>query len=346
MHRRALLKGAVAGAIAPLFAVSGRSDPNYHSEPGVRIMVPPDYNPPVYGQKGKEYTYRLGQAVLDYIQKFYSGKKMPIWGCAPEETDLEKRITNIAYWVGKGTAKYQGIYPLDPAWIMAQIMAESFFHEFAISSALAVGICQFISSTAERYGLVCADQTDLPPEDLRLAHLSSELDKYYSLWDRLNALKDENWMFGNEDQVLRRALNALNKGEDAPWAKRYLHLLGEEEKLINGRESARQNYTRFLEANFEGRSIFDHSDLKFLNRFDQRVTYTAPIMAMSEMMAAHLKERQGNILTATAGYNAGLGNTRSDSRLYAPFGFMPSFEETVAYVSRIAINHHQIISRI
>ncbi|MFP4657129.1 MAG: transglycosylase SLT domain-containing protein [Desulfonatronovibrionaceae bacterium] len=348
MHRRTLLKGAVAGALLPLFAASGRtSPPKFSSDADVRIMIAPDSTPPVYGDKGKEYIYRLGLAALEYTDKCYSGSQMPIWGKRPDEVDLEKRTINIAYWVGRGVAENHSIYPLDPAWIMAQIMAESLFYEFAVSWAFAVGVCQFIPPTAAEYGLSCADKTELPESALRLPHLAGELDRYYALQKRLSRLKLDNpLLYKDKDRILKRALEALHSNEEVDWAGKNLHILGEEEKLDENLDSARKNYTRFLQANFQDRDIFSRGDLDFLLRFDQRVTYKAPIQAMTKMMAQHLKKRQGNVLTATAGYNAGLGHTRVDSRIYGPYGLIPSFEQTVTYVSRIAVNHHEIVSRL
>jgi len=309
-------------------------------------MIPPDYVPPVYGEKGREYAYRLGRATLECMHMHYSGIKMPIWDKRPDEVDLEKRIINIAYWVGQGVAESRDIYPVDPAWIMAQIMAESLFYEFAVSWAFAVGVCQFIPPTASEYGLVCADETDLPQSALKLPHLAGELSRYYALQQRLSRLRQEHEVFHSKEEVLEKALRALNKDKDASWAGEHLHLLGEEKKLLREKKVAAANYARFLEANFKGRNIFNKEDLDFLHRFDQRVTYAAPVRAMTRMMAKHLRARRGNVLTATAGYNAGLSNTSVDSRIYGPYGILPSFEQTVTYVSRIAVNHHEIVSRI
>ncbi|MFO7816083.1 MAG: transglycosylase SLT domain-containing protein [Desulfovibrionales bacterium] len=345
MNRRTAIKGAVLGTIAPLFAVSGRPASDFPADPGVRIIISPDYMPPVYGQKGKDYIYRLGRATLAFMHDRFDGREMPLWGKKPAQVDLEKRIVNIAYWIGKGTAEFQHVYPLDPAWIMAQIMAESLFYEFAVSWAFAVGVCQFISPTAKGYGLVCADDNNLAQSDLKLAHLSGNLDEYYALQDRIRKLRRSSRIFSEEDEVLYEALSALNKGDRARWADHYLQILDKEKKLVRLKNQVRDNYTRFLNANFKNRSIFNQDDLKFLMRFDQRVTYAAPIRAMCKMMATHLKLRRGNILTATAGYNAGLGNTKVDSHIYGPYGIIPSFEQTVTYVSRIAIHHHEIVSR-
>jgi len=347
MNRRTLLKGAIGGALTPFFAVSGQSPASdLNTGAQVRIMIPPDYVPPVYGDKGRDYVYRLGRATLDCMHKHYSGRKMPIWDKRPDEVDLEKRIINIAYWVGQGVAESRDTYPMDPAWIMAQIMAESLFYEFAISWAFAVGVCQFISPTASEYGLVCADETDLPRSALKLPHLAGELEHYYALIKRVRRLQSKHEIFTNKEKILEESLRALSRGEDPSWASEHLHLLGEEKKLDKEIKNASKNYARFLEVNFQGRSIFNTEDLEFLRRFDQRVTYAAPIRAMTRMMAKHLRARQGNVLTATAGYNAGLSNTSVDSRIYGPYGIIPSFEQTVTYVSRIAVNHHEIASRI
>ena len=64
------------------------------------------------------------------------------------------------------------------------------------------------------------------------------------------------------------------------------------------------------------------------------------------MMAENLRSRSGNILAATAGYNAGLGNTDyAKAGIYEPYGRIPNFAETVDYVSKILVNHHEIARR-
>jgi soluble lytic murein transglycosylase-like protein len=101
-----------------------------------------------------------------------------------------------------------------------------------------------------------------------------------------------------------------------------------------------------LQANYENRSIFNDQDVRFFYRFDQRVTYRKPIQGMIQIMAENLRARSGNILAATAAYNAGLSQTYTGRSGYQPFGRIPPFQETVAYLSRIVVNHHEIAKRI
>jgi hypothetical protein len=110
--------------------------------------------------------------------------------------------------------------------------------------------------------------------------------------------------------------------------------------------SSRDNCRLFLSENFQNRSIFSPQDVAFLEKFDQRVLYSHSINAMVKMMAENLRARGGNILAATAGYNAGLGNTDSKGGVYTAYGRIPNFAETVEYVSRILVNHHEITRRI
>jgi soluble lytic murein transglycosylase-like protein len=146
--------------------------------------------------------------------------------------------------------------------------------------------------------------------------------------------------------VLRQALEAADRGERMTRARAYLQALDEADRLYQAIGQARDNYRGFLQANFEGRSIFNRNDLRFLSDFDERVLYAKPISAMTRIMARHLKARNGNILAATAGYNAGLGRTRYRSRIYDRYGRIPAIEETVNYVSRILIKHHELLQRL
>jgi hypothetical protein len=260
---------------------------------------------------------------------------------------MEKRIINIVYWIVKGVEKNRHIYPVDPAWIGAQMMAESFFYEFAVSWAFAVGICQFIPRTARHYGLITADSTKLDPSLIQQADLANELDKFYALSKkRRHLIRKNRKLFINPEKYLRETLMALTQQKTIEHAQLSLDTLDKVNDLKEKASKARSNYQRFLKANFEGKSIFRGNDLHFLNQFDQRVTYRKPIYAMVQMMAEHLRARKGNILAATAGYNAGLSSTASNEHIYSRYGQIPPYRETTKYLSRIVVNHHEIVKRL
>ena len=110
-------------------------------------------------------------------------------------------------------------------------------------------------------------------------------------------------------------------------------------------DAAKENYVNYLRENFAERDIFKKADLDFLLQFDERVTYKKPIHAMILMLARSLRARNGNIIAAAAGYNAGLSRTKAHGP-YRPFGRIPNFDETATYISRVLINHYEISRRL
>ena len=91
---------------------------------------------------------RLERAVLDFLKTNYSGMSLQFWEQPFEQIDFEKRLTNIIYWVNKAVKHHESLYPVDPIWVLSQIKAESLFCEFALSPAMAAGLCQFMPYTA------------------------------------------------------------------------------------------------------------------------------------------------------------------------------------------------------
>ncbi len=349
MHndRREFIKTGVAAALAMTLpglwpaATQAATSTGERGTP-IRIIVPRDYTPP----SDSGYAYRLGRAVLDFVQDHYGRGKLPIWGRPLAEVDLEKRVVNIVHWVLEGVREHRKVHPVDPAWVMAQIMAESFFHEFAVSPALAVGVCQFVAPTARSYDMKVAGED---PGHHALPYARTEgagmLGVYYELRQKRLELNRENRRFLNNREQLKQALEALVKGRSVPEAAQHLAYLAEAEKVQQDMDRARQGYRDYLRANFAGRSIFNPADVGFLVGFDERVTYKKPVTAMVHMLAGGLRARNGNILAAAAGYNAGLSSTIAPG-LYKPFGRIPSYEETVTYISRVVVNHHAITRRL
>lgn len=276
------------------------------------------------------------------IADHYQGQMLPVWDKNYEEVKFDKRIANITYWVLQSVRDYSSIYPIDPAWLLAQIMAESFFYEFAVSPALAVGICQITQPTAEDHGLLCAgsrDEHTRPP--YKLPELADKGRLYYKLRQegRHFRRKKPLQLLTLEDALTE--LVAETKTADPATVTKQLQYMLELKALDQQRYEARDAFRTYLRANFQDRDIFDDADAAFLRRFDQRLTYREPIAVMAKIMARALRTRHGNILAATAGYNAGLGNTRA-SGLYAPYGRIPEFGETITYVNKVLLNYQEI----
>lgn len=350
--RRNLIRAAVAAALLPAAAGLGLAIPApalaaVNCGSPINVIVPPDYAPTIEGAAARDYQTRLAQATLDFVRDSYGTRNLPVWGKPLAQVDLEKRLSNIAYWIVDGVLHAREVYPVDPAWVMGQIMAESFFDEFAVSHAFAVGVCQFIAPTAKNYGMLTAgDRSEHGQLPHKLPQFAAEIRRYYVAREKWKtALRARRELMGDENSLLLEALKALAGGKGLPKAKEYLAAMDKEGALSRQVKEARKNFKAFLEANFEGRDIFNDTDLEFLRQFDERVTYSKPIRAMTLLLAKNLKARNGNIVAAAAGYNAGLGSTADDNPVYEPYGRIPGFEETVGYVSRLFINHHEILKR-
>ena len=260
---------------------------------------------------------------------------------------MEKRLLNIIYWIVESLKKQgENQYTPDPAWILAQIMSESFFYEFALSGDFAAGICQFIPSTAKNYNMLTPDITNLNKNLLHRPDLANQLQRYYNLLQKLGNMESQySQLFVYDREFLYNLLQAKAQGRDFPAAEEYMQVMSEAEELKKEIKLSRKDYRQFLMVNYEGKNIFDKADNRFFQGFDQRVLYKAPISAMVEMMSNNLRARHGNILTATAGYNAGLSRTYSSKGQYENYGKFPAIQETTTYVSRILINHHEIAKR-
>jgi hypothetical protein len=350
--RRKMLKATVAAALLPaagalglLVPAEARAAVNCGSP--VNVIVPPDFAPPLDGDAARDYQARLTRATLDFVRESYGSRNLPVWGKPLTQVDLEKRVNNIAYWILDGARRAREVYPVDPAWVMGQIMAESFFDEFAVSHAFAVGVCQFIAPTARDFGMLTAGDREAHGQaPHKLPELAGEIKRYYLAREKWKAaLRARRELVGDEEALLLAALKALASGGALPRAKEYIAAMDKEGALSRQVKEARKNFKAFLEANLAGRDIFDENDLNYLRGFDERVTYSKPIRAMALLLARNLKARSGNIVAAAAGYNAGLGATADANPIYEPYGRIPGFEETVGYVSRLFINHHEILRR-
>ncbi len=349
INRRHFLGAACSAALASLLeykhglALSGEQ--RIPDSP-INVILPKNYSPPT-SETTRDYTKKLTRATLDYLESSYGTRNLPIWNRPLSEIDLERRLHVITYWIDQAIQQYRSIYPVDPSWVLAQIMHESFFYEFAVSRALAVGICQFIQPTAKEYEMLCAgDLEEHTREPYLKGELAGKLAEYYDLRRKKRTFNrrfkpNKNMQL---DIVLERLLNddieAL-KQEAETW----LNVQKIKQEYDDRIAAARVQYTEFLEANLEGRDIFNEEDLQFLQKFDERVTHRKPIFAMVKMLARSLRARNGNILAAAAGYNAGLSTTRARG-VYKPFGKIPNFEETVTYISRVLINHFEIVRRL
>lgn len=345
--RRVVLRAVVAAVLAPL---CGEVMPVQAAVPvrSPEISIIQDKSPDrlLAEMSAPTFVEALSQAVLSFLQTHYAQSELPVWKKPLAQIDMLRRVTAIAGHAVQAATRYAAVYPVDPRWIMGQIMAESFFYEFAVSSALAVGPCQFISPTAKGYGLICADSRVVDATLVRRVDLEVNFALASDYRQQLSALRRTHRdLFKHPEKVLRTCIRAYTNGKSMPDLAEYGKIFDQVYALQDRYSAARDAYRSYLEENFRGRDIENPSDRTFLEQFDQRVLHSYAVDAMVKMMAEHLRALGGNILSATAGYNAGLGNARHDSRVYSPFGRIPNFSETVDYVSKIVVNHHEISRR-
>jgi hypothetical protein len=347
VNRRGVIKAALAPLLLPLLHGGEALAAPVSEVSEIRIIQTKDPFRTLERVSAPGYAHSLAQSVLSFIIEGYPKGNLPVWKKPLSEVDLHSRIPRICEHVVQGVLRHAAIHPVDPCWIMGQMMAESFFCEFAVSAALAVGPCQFMAATARGYGMVCADSHEQPEGFARRPDLERDFERMSEERERMRALRREHSdLFNNPAKVLRDLLNAQAAGRPLKSAGSYTLALDTMELLRTRYVQARDNCRLYLEENFQDRSIFDPADASFLEKFDQRVLYPYCVDAMVRMMAENLRARSGNILAATAGYNAGLGNTAySGSDVYEPYGRIPNISETVTYVSRILINHHEISRR-
>lgn len=346
-QRRSILKAALAPLLLPLFCRDALASPLPLSEVSeVRIIQTKDPARTFERVGTPGFAHSMAQATLAFIIESYPKGNLPVWKKPLSEIDLHSRIPAICTHVVQGVLRHAATYPVDPCWIMGQMMAESFFYEFAVSSALAVGPCQFIAPTARGYGLVCADEHGQPAGFARREDLEPEFTLAATYREQMRSLRREQPdLFGSPAKLLRTVLNAQAAGTPVAAAGTYALALDRMDLLQAQYNSARDNCRQYFSENFKGRSIFSPHDAAFFEKFDQRVLYPHAINAMVRMMAENMRARGGNILAATAGYNAGLGNTDAKDGVYTAYGRLPNFAETVEYVSRILVNHHEIARR-
>ncbi len=290
---------------------------------------------------------KLERAVYDFMKTHYSGMSLQFWQQPFEQIDFENRLTNIIYWINKAVKHHESLYPVDPIWVLSQIKAESLFCEFALSRSLAAGLCQFMPYTA-RAGHQMIVAGDLPAHHnppYKKPELAGSLQQYDALIKKRN-----NFIKNNRSTKffnLEKALTFMAQGQEAPEeAQNQLDYIAEISEINSSIAEAKKNYVDYLETNITElgkRDLFGQTE--FFSRFDERLTYQKPIFAMVKMLANALRVRSGNILSASAAYNAGLSKTWTNQPIYTQYGLMPAYEETSLYVSKIVANYEEISQR-
>jgi len=345
-NKRNFLKIAALSPLLPIGSKFQLEPEKVESSTPINIIIPKDYVPSI----DKDSQLRLKNATLKHLEENYGDVNLTFWNKKPSEIDLEKRIENIIYWMVLAIENSRKIYPIDPAWVIAQIMAESFFYEFAISNDLAVGICQFIPNTAKSYDIIYAGSM---PQHKQTPYLlpeyANKVNEFYRLRNQKRSYMRNNRptdLFTLEETLEILAQNTISD-ETIVSSQQQLDYLSKLEEFDEQISLVKIQYKEYLEANIknteENKDIFQETD--FFVSFDERFTYKKPIFAMIDMLTKGLRARNGNILTAAAGYNAGLRSTYFNENVHKSYGKIPAFEETTIYLSRIIGNHHEIVKR-
>ena len=343
--KRDFLKAVVISSLFPASKLVHAEEIEEYIDSPVSLIIPKNYDPLL----DKDSQNKLKTATLRYLQEKLSNVKIPFWNRTLAEIDIEKRMSNIAYWLSLAIEKSKTIYPIDPAWVIAQLMSESYFYEFAISVDLAVGICQFIPNTAKSYEMIYAGS--LPQH----SQIPFEIPEYANKVHEFHKIRigRRNYSRNNKPDLftLDEALEVINRREitDLHYnqSEQHINFLKKIEEYNGKIKTCRDQYIEYLKANIQKngieRDIFEETD--FFVEFDERFTYKKPIFAMVDMLTKGLRSRHGNILAAAAGYNAGITRTYFRDKIYSDYGKIPALEETTTYLSRTLINHHEIVSR-
>jgi hypothetical protein len=318
--------------------------PQPEQPPKLQFLVPSDYRPP--SPDDVAYRRRLVRATLQYIEYFADGEDIAQWNKPFAQIDFEKRLDNMVSVLTQALATVAKD-PVDPAWLLAQIFKESRFYEFAVSSSLAFGPCQFVMSTANHYGLGCAGNraTTVPESGIReQAQLVELVDRYEEARRLLRDFRRSNSRFQRIQvtDVFER-LVADDPGVKT-LAEEYLEFEKQEESLRLNVTEARTRYVESVLDGVRDRDIFNPVDLQFLETFDQRFTYRS-LTAMVDYMGEELAKFNGNIVAATASYNAGRSAAMDRKHPFLRYGRIPGNEETSLYVSRIMNSYSEISQR-
>lgn len=342
-NRREFLKyGGIMAA--GLTGVTCTAKPQSEQPPKLQFLVPAGYRPPF--PDDVTYRRRLVRATLEYIEYFAEGDNIAQWNKPFNRIDFEKRLdrmvsvlTQALFTVAK--------HPVDPAWLIAQIFKESRFYEFAVSSSLAFGPCQFVMSTANHYGLGCAGNraATVPESGIReQAELVELVDRY----EEAERLWKDFRRRGSRFQNVRVAdvFKRLVDGDPGvqTLAGEYLEYEKQEESLRLNVSEARTRYVESVLDKVRDRDIFNPVDLRFLETFDQRFTYRS-LTAMVTYMGEELAKFNGNVVAATASYNAGRSAAMDRKHPFLRYGRIPGYEETSLYVSRIMNSFSEISQR-
>lgn len=290
---------------------------------------------------------RLEHAVLNFLETHYAGMSLQVWGMPYEQIDFSKRLKNIIFWINKAVKHHESLYPVDPIWVLSQIKAESLFCEFALSPALAAGICQLMPYTA-RAGHQMIVAGDLPEHHMapyKKPELANALIHYNTLVKQRRAFIKKNRSANYFD--LNTALDYLKTGKKATQeAQKQLDYMAELAVMDSQIKEAREQYVDYIETNIRElgkQDLFGQTD--FFLKFDERFTYRKPIFAMVKMLANALRVRNGNVLAAAAAYNAGLSRTWTSQPVYTDYGLIPAYDETSLYVSKVVANYEEIAKR-
>jgi soluble lytic murein transglycosylase-like protein len=341
--RRKFLKyGGILAA--GLSTVPSAAKPQSEQLPKLQFLVPVDYRPP--SPDDAAYRKRLVRATLQYIEYFADGENIAQWSKPFAEIDFEKRLDRIVSELTQALATVSK-YPIDPAWLLAQIFIESRFYEFAISSSLAFGPCQFVMSTANHYGLGCAGNraATVPESGIQeQAEMVELVDRYEEAESLLKDFRRSNSRFQKLqvadifELILDRDPNLKTLAEE------YLEFEKQEELLKLNITEAKNRYVEGVLDRVRERDIFNPVDLKFLEAFDQRLTYRS-LTAMVVYMGEELAKFNGNVVAATASYNAGRSAAMDRKHPFLRYGRIPGNEETSLYVSRIMNSFSEISHR-